>query len=214
MCSLFQLTAASHAALGGISFKDMQVFNKAWVLSKMIVEIDKLPKWNDVVRVTTWIKSLENSRSVRCLELYLNNEKIVVCETFWVVFNTNSRRPENLLLPNDHFEKFPHRNATSKTFSRIEILENSTICATKKIVLSDLDIVNHANSVKYVEWCLDCVASKTIINDAIKNLEMNYLKEVSLEEVVTIEEKYEDEIIVFRVSSNEKTNFVLKIEFK
>ena len=40
---------------------------------------------------------------------------------------------------------------------------------------------------------------------------MNYLKEVSLEEVVTIEEKYEDEIIVFRVSSNEKTNFVLKI---
>lgn len=214
MCSLFQLTAASHAALGGISFKDMQVFNKAWVLSKMIVEIDKLPKWNDVVRVTTWIKSLENSRSVRCLELYLNNEKIVVCETFWVVFNTNSRRPENLLLPNDHFEKFPLKNATSKTLSRIEILENSTICATKKIVLSDLDIVNHANSVKYVEWCLDCVASKTIINDAIKNLEMNYLKEVSLEEVVTIEEKYEDEIIVFRVSSNEKTNFVLKIEFK
>lgn len=211
LCSLFQLTAASHAALGGISFTDMQEFNQAWVLSKMIVEIENLPQWNNVITVTTWIKSLENSRSVRCFELHHNGEKIVGCETFWVVFNTTTRRPENLLLPDAHFEKYPNKNATKNSFSRIEVLENLKFCGTKKIVLSDLDIVNHANSVKYVEWCLDCVESEKIIDGAVKSLEMNYLKEVALADVVTIEENTTENNTVFKVSCNGKVNFVLKL---
>ena len=211
LCSIFQLTAASHAALGGISFTDMQEFNQAWVLSKMIVEIKKLPCWNDVITVTTWIKSLENSRSVRCLEVYLNGEKIIGCETFWVVFNTSSRRPENLMLPEAHFEKFPLKNATTKTFSRIENIENSTIAGTKKIVLSDLDIVNHANSVKYLEWCLDYLDTTVSISTTIKSFEMNYLKELALNDVVTIEEYTTNDCVFFKVIKDTKTSFVLKL---
>jgi hypothetical protein len=39
-----QLTAALYAELGGISFSDMQLFHQAWVLSRMRVEINRLPK--------------------------------------------------------------------------------------------------------------------------------------------------------------------------
>ena len=48
LCNLFQLTAAIHSELGGISFSDMQVYHQAWVLSKMRVEIARLPKWKEV----------------------------------------------------------------------------------------------------------------------------------------------------------------------
>ena len=58
------------------------------------------------ITIKTWIKTLENSRSIRCLEMYLNDEKIVGCETFWVVINTKTRRPDILALPHAHFEKF------------------------------------------------------------------------------------------------------------
>jgi acyl-ACP thioesterase len=123
LCNILQLTAGLHAELGGISFSDMQVFHQAWVLSRMRVEIKRLPKWRDVVMVKTWIKSLENSRSIRCLELYVGDEKIVGCETFWAVINTNKRKPESLALPHEHFEKFPE-NATEKKFSKIVLKEN------------------------------------------------------------------------------------------
>ena len=124
LCNLIQLTAAAHSELGGISFSDMQEFNQAWVLSRMRVEITELPKWKDVITINTWINSLENSRSVRAIEVRLNGMKIIGCETFWVVFNTKIRRPEELKLPISHFELFPERKAANISFSKI-IIGNS-----------------------------------------------------------------------------------------
>lgn len=208
LCNLFQLTAASHSEVGGISFSDMQEFHQAWVLSKMRVEIKRLPKWKDTVTVKTWIKSLENSRSIRCLELYLGEEKIVGCETFWAVFNTKTRRPEALALPHEHFEKYEHNDSTEKSFSRINIQQDFEILCNKTVQLSDLDIVNHANSVKYLEWCLNCVNPKLLLKQELKAFEMNYLKEVSLNETIEIAKKEN----IFTINKDGKTCFALELE--
>lgn len=122
LCNFIQITAGNHADLGGISYSDLQLHNQAWVLSRMRIEILKLPKWRDVIVVKTWIKSLENSRSVRCLEIFLNDEKIAGCETFWVVINTKTRRPDTLALNHDHFERFD-KNATQKPTDKINTAE-------------------------------------------------------------------------------------------
>lgn len=208
LCNILQLTAGTHAELGGISFSDMQQFHQAWVLSRMRVEITRLPKWRDVVTVKTWINSLENSRSIRCLEVYSGDEKIAGCETFWAVFNTNTRRPENLALPNEHFEKYPNLKAVETNFSKISIAEEREVLHQKKIVLSDLDIVNHANSVKYLEWCLDFADYDLIKNQQIQNFEMNYIKEVALGDVVSIEKRAD----TFMVSKEGKVCFALQLE--
>ncbi|MES2747475.1 MAG: acyl-ACP thioesterase domain-containing protein [Bacteroidota bacterium] len=208
LCNLFQLTAATHSELGGISFSDMQVFDQAWVLSKMRVEIIRLPKWKDVVTVKTWVQSLENSRSTRCLELYVGDKKVVGCETFWAVFNTTTRRPEALALPHNHFEKFPNDKAIEKGFSKINIPHERETIFEHKVQLSDLDIVNHANSVKYLEWCLDALDSEVILQQRIKSFEMNYLKEVSLSDTLTIAKND----LIITIDNNGKTCFVLELE--
>jgi acyl-ACP thioesterase len=214
LCNLLQLTAGVHAELGGISFSDMQEHHQAWVLSRMRIEIKRLPKWRDVITVKTWINSLENSRSIRCLELYDGDEKIVGCETFWAVFNTQTRRPENLSLAHEHFEKYPNDKATEIQFSKIDTSIDKTFVTEKTILLSDLDIVNHANSVKYLEWCLDYVEPKLLLNQKIESFEMNYLKEVSLEDTITIEKSHLEKPMVFTVNSNNKTCFALQLNFK
>ena len=208
LCNLFQLTAATHSEVGGISFSDMQEFDQAWVLSKMRVEINRLPKWKEVVTVKTWIKSLENSRSTRCLELYVGDEKLVGCETFWAVFNTKTRRPEALALPHEHFEKFPTKNATEKNYAKINILQEFENVSEKQVLLSDLDIVNHANSVKYLEWCLDYVNSELLLNQNLNAFEMNYLKEVSLNDTLIIGKNE----TIFTISKDGKVCFALELE--
>jgi acyl-ACP thioesterase len=214
LCNILQLTAGVHAELGGISFSDMQEHHQAWVLSRMRVEIKRLPKWRDVITVKTWINSLENSRSIRCLELYVGDEKIVGCETFWAVFNTQTRRPENLSLPHEHFEKYPNDKATEIQFSKIDTSIDKTFVTEKTILLSDLDIVNHANSVKYLEWCMDCVEPKLLLNQEVESFEMNYLKEVSLEDTIIIEKSNLEKPMVFTVNANNKTSFALQLNFK
>lgn len=214
LCNILQLTAGVHAEIGGISFSDMQVNHQAWVLSRMRVEIKRLPKWRDVVTVKTWINSLENSRSIRCLELYIGDEKIIGCETFWAVFNTKTRRPEPLALPHQHFEKYPDDKATEIQFSKIDTNIDKTFITEKTVLLSDLDIVNHANSVKYLEWCLDYTDANFLLSQAVESFEMNYLKEVSLDETVSIERSNLANPMTFTVSAADKICFALQLNLK
>ncbi len=211
LCNLLQLTAGYHAEMGGISFTDMQEFNQAWVLSRMRVEISKMPKWKDVVSVKTWIVSLENSRSVRALEMYLNDEKIVGCETFWAVFNTKLRRPEALALPHGHFEKFGEKFSTEERVRKITLpVSENTV--ERKVVLSDLDIVNHVNNVKYLEWCLDTIDPDLILKQKLKSLDMNFMKELMLGETVKIVRDCTEKI--FSIEKDEKSCFALRLDFK
>lgn len=214
LCNILQLTAARHSEVGGISFSDMQAFHQAWVLSRMRVEIIRMPKWKETVRVKTWIQSLENSRSIRCLELYIGDEKVVGCETFWAVLNTQTRRPEALALPHEHFEKYPNNRATAKSFSKIEMGEHLEFVANRKVQLSDLDIVNHANNVKYLEWCLDDVDSKWIMSGKLNAFEMNFLKEVSLDDAITIEKNTSEHQLIYTVNKDGKICFALELDFK
>lgn len=211
LCNLLQLTAATHSEIGGISFTDMQEFDQAWVLSRMRVEISALPKWKDTVTVKTWINSLENSRSVRALEVYVNGEKVAGCETFWAVFNTKKRRPELLTLAHDHFELFPDIKATREGFSKIDINPEKEEVFSKTVILSDLDIVNHVNNVKYLEWCMDLVDENIILKQKIKSFEMNFMKELSLRDEVMIHENVSDDNIVFSITKEDKNCFALQL---
>lgn len=214
LCNLLQLTAAAHSEIGGISFTDMQEFNQAWVLSRMRLEISALPKWRDIVTVKTWINSLENSRSVRALEMYVNGKKIVGSETFWAVFNTKTRRPEPLALPHQHFDLYPEDRATEFGFSKINITHEKEIILERTVFLSDLDIVNHVNNVKYLEWCLDLVDEKKILNQQIKSFEMNFLKELSFKDKVLIHECLNETNAIFSITKEDKTSFALQVNWK
>ena len=211
LCNILQLTAAAHSEVGGISFSDMQEFNQAWVLSRMRVEITELPQWKDVVTVKTWINTFENSRSIRALELYVNGKKMVGCETFWAVFNTKIRRPEALVLPFEHFELYPEQKATQISFSKINVSSETEMVFEKTVLLSDLDIVNHVNNVKYLEWCLDFVDIKLILNQKIKSFEMNFLKELSLKDKIIIHENLTSEAMIFNITKDDKTCFALQL---
>ena len=214
LCNLLQLTAATHSEIGGISFTDMQEFDQAWVLSRMRVEITALPQWKDTVTVKTWINSLENSRSVRALEVHVNGEKVAGCETFWAVFNTKKRRPELLTLTHDHFELFPEIKATKEGFSKIDINPEKEEVFSKTVILSDLDIVNHVNNVKYLEWCMDLVDENIILKQKVKSFEMNFMKELSLRDEVMIHEDVSDDVIVFSITKEDKNCFALQLNLK
>ncbi len=214
LCHLVQLTAAAHSELGGISFVDMQEFHQAWVLSKMRVEIIEMPKWKDKITIKTWATSLDKSRSIRALEIYVNEEKKIGIETFWAVFNTKKRRPEGIVLPHEHFIKYPEKRATRKPFSKIILGEEKKLVAKKTVYLSDLDVVNHVNNVKYLEWCLDFIEVNKIINEKVKSFDMSFFKELSLNDEVEIYNSNKENTSVFSISKENKTVFALELNWE
>ncbi len=84
----------------------------------------------------------------------------------------------------------------------------------KTVFLSDLDIVNHVNNVKYLEWCLDLVDEKLILNQKIESFEMNFLKELSLKDKVIIHESLNETETTFSITKEDKTSFALQLNWK
>ena len=185
--NLFQLTAAKHSDLGGMSFFDMQKNNQAWVSSRMRFEIFDLPRWHEEVAITTWIESLDGVRSVRNLEMIQNGKKIAGASTLWVVLNTEKRRPDSIAISHDHLQKFPDKKATSKNYQAVPLDFPTEIIAEHRVKYSDLDVVNHVNNVKYLEWCLDYVDRAILEQNGITALEMNFIRELNDQDNVFIE---------------------------
>jgi medium-chain acyl-[acyl-carrier-protein] hydrolase len=214
MCNLFQITASDHAELGGISFTDMQQYNQAWVLSRMRIEINELPKWRDTVTVTTWITHMQGSNSVRALEMHVNGKKIAGCTSFWAVLNTATRKIENIQLPVEHFTIFPDKLPTAETFQKLNLSHEPIKTVERVVKISDLDIVNHANNVKYLEWCLDEINPNDIFEQNIATLDMNFMRELHLNDTTHIEFSHKNNWLLFKVSKNNKNSFGLKIGLK
>lgn len=214
LCNLLQLTAASHAESGGLSFTDMQQHDQAWVLSRMRVEIDELPKWRDVIIIKTWIHDLQWSRSIRALEMYLGNRKIVGSTTYWAVFNTKLRKAEALALPHEHFEKYPDKFATAEAFKKINVQRESQLHSERKVVLSDLDIVFHANNVKYLEWCLDATDHRPLLKGQLQSFDMNYLLELQLDDIVQLYTESREKQSFFSIVKDGKPCFALELNWK
>ena len=213
LCNLLQLTAAQHSIVGGLSFNDMQASHQAWVLSRIRVEIDALPKWQDKVTVKTWIEDLQGARSTRNMEMYLNGKKIVGATTYWAVFNTQLRKAEALALPHAHFEKFPEWHATRKGFSKLNVARETELVKEHQVVLSDLDIVNHVNNVKYLEWCLDTLTPKSILQQRISAFEMNFMRELNLDDSIALWRSDAEKPDFFKVEKDGKNCFALQLEW-
>lgn len=214
LCNLLQLTAGYHAEFGGLSFTDMQQHDQAWVLSRMRVEIDELPKWRDTVTVKTWIYDLQGSRSIRALEMYIGEKKIVGCVTFWAVLNTKTRKAEALALPHEHFIKYPEMEATAESFRKIALGRDMELLKEHSVTLSDLDIVFHANNVKYLEWCLDAIDPKPILKNRLASFDMNYMRELMLGDHVEIAKGSEGGQDYFTISKNDKACFALELNWR
>jgi acyl-ACP thioesterase len=211
-CHLLQLTAHEHSVLGGLSFDDMQVFDQAWVLSNFYLEIEELPKKEETIVIKTWIVSMEGNQSLRALEVWQNDKKISGAITLWVVLNTKIRKPEKLALPFEHFQLFPSKLPTKKPLEKIRVLNEYDTYFTQNVKISDLDLVNHVNNVKYIEWCLDTISLNYLNENSISEIQINFLREMHWNQNFRLHQKKENRKFYFAIST-EKTCCLLNIAF-
>lgn len=214
MSNLLQLTAAAHADMCGVGFLDLVTFDQSWVMNRMRIEIEKLPKWRDVVEIKTWIEELKDIKSIRNFEVSFEGEKYIGVSTMWVIFNTNTRRPDNLKIDTDHVERFPSLHATATPTRKLSFDFDIEESYQYEVQFSDLDIVRHANNVKYLEWCLNYLDANIILENRIKTIELNFIKELSLGDVVTICKGTENNITKFKILRDDLICFVCDIEIK
>ncbi len=212
LCTLFQLTCAKHSILGGIGIKEMQDHNQAWILNKMKIEIEELPKIEDKITVTSWIEEIGGKTSVRHMEMFKNGIQIAKAATLWAVVNTIERKIEDVKLPTDHFET-NYKAYIKENFRKTKSPEKLNQVRTHKVVLSDLDTVNHVNNTKYIEWCLDVFSPDMALKFEINKIEVHYRRELKWNEEAAIYNYIDENSAYFKIKSEDVSCFNMSIKW-
>ena len=210
--NLLQLTASEHAENIGFGYRTMLKAKQSWVLSRMLIEVDSLPRYMEKITIRTWIQEFTGSRTLRNFEVLQHDQILVRASSLWVVFNMATRRADKIAIDSQYHDILSDRSSTHANVAKVDGSIPFHTIAEYRIKLSDLDIVNHANNVKYMEWCFDAIDPKIILNGSIKSLEMNFLKELKYNDVVLINEsdKAED-TVTYNIQKEDKIHFLMKL---
>ena len=213
--NILQVTASEHADILGFGTKAILRTKQSWVLSRMLIEIEKLPMFEQTIKIRTWIQDFTGSRSTRNFEVLFCERRLVAASSTWAVFNIEARRAEPLIASTDHVVPHPDRIMTSRTAERIDGNVPFNKIRDYQVVLSDLDIVNHANNVKYMDWCFDALDPKEVLSGKIKSVEMNFLRELSYGNQVAINESKIDELTsIYSISKADRPHFLMQLTKK
>ena len=175
----FQEIAWEHARLMGFGFNDLKLQNSFWVLSRMHIEIEKLPKWTDIVNLTTWPSSIEGPFALRDF-VFTNKhgETLIKATSSWLIVDATSRRPKRPDTYKSTMPIYTDIRATQTNAPKIIASQGQVIAENHhKVGICDLDVNGHINNVKYTEWALNLMPQAEYKEKPICCIDVNYLAE-------------------------------------
>jgi len=188
LCNYFQESAWRHASACKLGYHDLIQQDQAWVLSRLKIQIDKLPRWNDHIRLKTWAKGADRLFAYRDFEIqHANtNQTWVRGSSAWLIVDTKSKRPRRMQ-PFADLMPLNSEDALTDSLNKIPLLSHVDQQSEIVAQYSDLDVNYHVNNVKYMEWVLNLFSIEFQDNHVIREFEINYQHEVSYHENVRME---------------------------
>lgn len=150
---------------------------KAWVLSRLAIEMKEMPRHNERIRVDTWIETVERMFSLRNFQIVNHGNIIGEARSIFAVIDSNTRRPVNLM----EEERFA-RLSTGVPVSIEEPVKIAAVSDGKEFhyttCYSDMDFNGHCNSARYLEWMLNALPIEEAKQLNATRIDINYMREV------------------------------------
>ena len=158
ICDLMQETAGNHALKLDFDISQLLEDNLTWILHRLHIQMDQYPGWRDTVTIKTWPSSGDTIRAYRDFELLdRDSNRIGRALSYWLMLNTETRRP--VRMPRQILDMAPRdiSHVLNLRKERIPALTDPEVSRTFEVRRSDLDLNQHVNNVKYVEWILETI---------------------------------------------------------
>lgn len=160
--------------------------NIDWVITRMAVEIKRLPDCNEEIIVHTYPG--KDMAMLYPRYFYISDAKgevIITASSVWALINSETRK---VIVDRDTISKLPGETSPYELAlpEKIALPENSNFIENRKIHYSDLDFNCHMNNVRYVELLMDTHDSSFYENHRVSAITLNYMKEIKEKEAVEI----------------------------
>ncbi|MEX0660254.1 MAG: acyl-ACP thioesterase domain-containing protein [Balneolaceae bacterium] len=194
VANYFQEAAGKHANVLEFDISQLQAKGLTWVLYRMHIKIDEFPNRWEEITVQTWPSSGDGIRAFRDYELTsADGQRIGVGISQWMVLDINKRRP--VRMPKEVMEMGMNVENHLLEVDKIPFpkMESSEFNVTLQVGRQDLDMNNHANNVKYIEWMISYLPKAETGSKKCVSINLQYHTECSLNDKIEVRTEQVDE---------------------
>lgn len=171
--------AGFHAAERGFGIAELNENHYTWVLSRLAVELEDMPRAYQKFSVQTWVENvyrLFTDRNFAILDE--KGRPLGYARSVWAMISMETRRPADLLaLHGGNIEGYVcQRDCPIAKPGRIKLDEGRHV-ADHRVVYSDIDVNGHVNSIRYIEHVLDLFPAERYRSQRVRRFEIAYVAE-------------------------------------
>ncbi|MBI9106953.1 MAG: hypothetical protein JEZ04_09435 [Spirochaetales bacterium] len=182
LCNFLYEAAGNHCIEHNITVNDLQNIGLTWMLSRIHIEIKRLPVYAEAVSVKTWPTGARGLFSFR--DFIVENEsgeQLVKATSAWLTINLEKRRV--VRLPKEILSIHPDPIEAERILiddfkDKLKEPSGDEVYNGFKASYSTLDLNRHVTAPVYVDWMFDALSVDFLEASRLKSLELNYKQEI------------------------------------
>lgn len=176
---MLQEVAAAHCELFKLSGIDLKPLNLFWVLTRLHIQIERFPLWHEQLTFQTWEKPHSFISQPRDFVVFDEaGNTIIRATSIWAIIDAHSK-PQKL----DDFDKeerLPLKEdaVTTKAFPRMAAATKPANPVLRKVLHSDIDLNEHVNNTRYLQWVLDDMGHEFCSSHHIQEMSIHFISQL------------------------------------
>lgn len=184
---LMQEAAMQNVIRLKLSVWDLEPLQISWVLMRLNLRINRLPKLGEQIRILTYPAGFEKVFTHRDYRVFdADNNLIASSSSTWLLMNTQTRRmariPDFILQYNNQMP--PEADYLAHATDHLPKLERLDVRKTYEVNWHDLDFNSHLNNTLYIQWMLETVEDQVLQTGYLKELDILFRMEALWKEVI------------------------------
>ena len=170
-----------HSSDRGFGMKYLNTIKKTWVLSRLAIAMEQMPRQYDKFYVETWVESAMRYFTQRNFHVVgEDGRNYGYGRSVWAMIDTETRQPTDILAIhdgaiNEWIDK--DKECPIAKGGRVKMSNEAELVRTIDTYYNDVDINGHINSVKYIEHVVDLWDLTWYREHQIRRLEIAYVAE-------------------------------------
>jgi medium-chain acyl-[acyl-carrier-protein] hydrolase len=171
-------TATCHSETVGMGIDRLSKAARGWVVYRYTLEMQRYPRWQEKITVTTWIERFQRCFAYRNFHIYdENNNLLGRVAAQWVYLDLDLKKP--LRIPSQLAGAYTtlNRTAVPEAFQQLPVVDNPLASCEFTVSAADIDLNNHVNHKRYIHWLLATLPLETYLNFFPAKIEITYKKD-------------------------------------
>jgi acyl-ACP thioesterase len=183
--------AWEHANVLGFGFDKLRKEQQFWVLSRLLVKINRRPRWAENFTLETWSRGTDGFYGYRDFNFVDDNNTIIAQATSsWLVLDTATKRIIRL----SEFTDFPkyEESVFGENAGKVKAPQSEAELQFTPVLYNEIDINQHFNTGRYIERIIDSYDFEFHARNELVEYEINFLKEGMPNDKLAVKKQFID----------------------